>query len=230
MLTSSLSISVYKLIFSVESDKIKVTLFKKKKNQLSLHLMYIRQTGLACHSCAESINKMIVLHTTGAIIWQPADNLPQTMRRGETDIFCSLEQCSTFILRSTYIKTQRPNNQNTNLLKPVDKSSGPLPKVGASEKSSNKIRHNLPEGRGFDETRSIKQKIRARSGYFQMKRELLPAFQHSRRLVVAVEFAGVLFVCTDISPQVRSWPGVVAWQLKKQLDFLFWFQLDFQNK
>lgn len=48
-----------------------------------------------------------------------------------------------------------------------------------------------------------------------MKRELLTAFQRSRGLVVAVELAEVLFVGTDISPQARSWSGVVTWQLKK---------------
>lgn len=70
------------------------------------------------------------------------------------------------------------------------------------KRAATKLEDNLPGSQGVGKTGSITQSICARSGCFQMKRELLQAIptQSSRGLVfVAVNRAGVLFECKDIT-------------------------------
>lgn len=98
------------------------------------------------------------------------NNLPQTR---QTRIFPPLNQGCYSTLRSSNIKMQWHNNQDTILLWPVIMRINPpyhhFPYSVWLRGAATKLEHNLPKSWGVKKTRSITQRIHARSGYFQKK-------------------------------------------------------------
>lgn len=147
------------------------------------------------------------------------NNLPQTTYRGETGIFPPLNQGCYSTLRSSNIKMRWHNNQDTILLWPVIMRINPpyhhFPYSLWLRAAATKLEHNLPKSWGVKKTRSITQRILARSGYFQKKqRWTSPGNSDTAEgllLLVGSASNSAVWVWGHNSMSYREGSGLVSW-------------------